>query len=90
MTIEKRLIELEEEIETIKEMSHLLAENIKNSEMLLERMAKRLSHYEKAKQQAAMNHGELLNAFGIMNQQKQQEHEFIDDTPVSSLIKSTI
>ncbi|ARB93548.1 hypothetical protein [Legionella longbeachae] len=90
MTIEKRMIELEEEIESIKEMSHLLATNIKNSELLLERMAKRLSQYEKEKQQAAMNHGELLHAFGIMNQQKQQGHEFIDDTPVDNLIKSTI
>lgn len=53
-------------------------------------MAKRLSQYEKEKQQAAMNHGELLHAFGIMNQQKQQGHEFIDDTPVDNLIKSTI
>ncbi|EEZ93817.1 hypothetical protein [Legionella longbeachae] len=50
MTIEKRMIELEEEIESIKEMSHLLATNIKNSELLLERMAKRLSQYEKEKQ----------------------------------------
>ncbi|KTD63642.1 coiled-coil protein [Legionella santicrucis] len=90
MTIEKRLVELEEEIETIKEMSHLLAANNERLEMLLERMDQRLSDYEKSKQQTVVNHGELLNAFGIMHQQKQQEHEFIEDAPVNSLIKSTI
>ncbi|KTC84793.1 hypothetical protein [Legionella cincinnatiensis] len=90
MTLEKRLVELEEEIETIKEMSHLLAANNQRLEMLLERMDQQLSHYEKTKQQAAMNYGELLHAFGIMNQQKQQEQEFVEDAPVDNLIKSTI
>ncbi|KTD06093.1 coiled-coil protein [Legionella gratiana] len=89
MTIEKRLIKLEEEIEEIKEINHELTASNQRLAMLLDRMDQRLSYYEKLKQHAVASHGELLNTFGIMSQQRQQEHELIEDPPVNGLIKST-
>lgn len=76
MTLEKRLDDLEDGIEEMKSMSLGLAGQTAYMQALIEQMEKCLNQYEliiEPAQPTKMSDVGLVNKFGIMRQQKQNE-----------------